>query len=85
MMKNKRISKVGARHQKLLADSKKQLEEIQERADKEIKKKLSRKTQGKIKDYVKPENDFDIGDIGVDIDEQYDCSDNNESEVKDYE
>jgi hypothetical protein len=82
-MKNKRISKVGARHQKILADSALQLEEIQKRADKEIKRKYIK--FDKKKEDVKLETDFDVGDIGVDIDEQYDCSDNNESEVKEDE
>lgn len=74
-MRHKKISKVGARWNDLLKDSKEKMNDINEKADKKSDKKSKKKS-------VKDENNFDVGDIGVDIDESFDDdSETFESEV----
>lgn len=70
-MKRKRISKIGERLKKEKEDSQKQLEKIQQRVETKEKKKRSYKKKS-----VKSENDFDVGDIEIDIDEQLQSSEN---------
>ena len=73
-MKRKRISKVGERLKKEKEDSQRQLEKIQQRVETaETKEKKKRSYKKKS---VKSENDFDVGDIEIDIDEQLQSSKN---------
>lgn len=79
-MKEKRISKVGTRWKKTIADSEKRLEEIIK--ENEIKPEKPKRIYNRKKKYVKPENDSDIGDIGINIDEHVNSSEIlDESEV----